>query len=113
MKIQILVASLLLLFATVVLICGCQRSGQAQTQSEFAPGAFPPTVTDTDYHRRSWTRSDCLACHEQGAQAARTCRVILPRAERRISTCGPARCAHWNAVQDAFWLLWQRTEEAA
>ena len=25
----------------------------------------------------------------------------------------PARCTQWNAVQDAFWLLWQWTEEAA
>ncbi len=53
MKIQILAAVLLLLSAAVLLVLGCQRSGQAQAQSDFAPGAFPPTVSDMDYHRRS------------------------------------------------------------
>jgi len=31
--------------------------------------------------------------------------VTVPRA--------PARCTQWNSVQDAFWRLWQRAEEAA
>ena len=69
-KIQIVAAVVLLLSAAVILVSGCQHSGEAQAQSDFAPGAFPPTVSDTDYHRRSWTRSDCLACHETGVQEA-------------------------------------------
>lgn len=34
---------------------------------------------------------------------------------RRLLTCahGPARCKQWNSTKEQFWLLWQRTEEAA
>ena len=85
MKIQILAAVLLLLSAAVLLVLGCQRSGQAQ--SDFAPGAFPPTVSDMDYHRRSWTRVDCLACHETGIQEAPVMRHVSVPALAKDAKC--------------------------
>lgn len=36
------------------------------TSRAFATGQFPPTLSDSDYHRNPWTRGDCLTCHEQG-----------------------------------------------
>ena len=87
MKIQILAAVLLLLSAAVILVLGCQRSGQAQAQSDFAPGAFPPTVSDMDYHRRSWTRVDCLACHETGIQEAPVMRHVSVPALAKDAKC--------------------------
>ncbi|KKM23609.1 hypothetical protein LCGC14_1613480 [marine sediment metagenome] len=39
------------------------------------------------------------------ASAPRCAAVSIPRA--------PARCTQCNVVQSAFWLLWQRAEEAA
>jgi len=32
----------------------------------FAANAFPPTLSDTEYHRGGWVRNDCLRCHETG-----------------------------------------------
>ncbi len=32
----------------------------------FAADAFPPTLSDTKYHRGAWQRNDCLRCHETG-----------------------------------------------
>lgn len=70
MKIQILAAVLLVLPAALFLIAGCEQGGRVQAESDFAVGAFPPIMSGTDYHDRSWTRSDCLACHETGTQNA-------------------------------------------
>ncbi len=58
-----------------VACCGCNKSATStatakQETSEFAPGAFPPTLTDMDYHQNPWTRTDCLKCHELGLQDA-------------------------------------------
>ena len=47
---------------------GCDQPTAAQ--SDFAAGAFPPTLSDMDYHQRSWTRTDCLVCHETGVDQA-------------------------------------------
>lgn len=57
--------------------------------------AFPPTLSDTDWHRNAWAVNDCLRCHETGVAEAprivhrglpeiafdakcRTCHVLLP-----------------------------------
>ncbi len=67
MRIQVLAAAAFLLFPVVlVVLSGCEQEGQAQVESDFAPGAFPPTLSDTEDHRNSWTRADCLTCHETG-----------------------------------------------
>ncbi len=67
MRIQIFAAAAFLLLPVVfVLLSGCEQTGQAQVDSPFAPGAFPPTLSDTEDHRNSWTRADCLTCHETG-----------------------------------------------
>ncbi|MCA9184644.1 MAG: hypothetical protein KDA99_03465 [Planctomycetales bacterium] len=58
------------LFAMLLLALnsGCQPGSTSTAAGE--TGAFPPTISDTDYHGRSWTRSDCLVCHEAGVQNA-------------------------------------------
>ena len=58
----------MLLLPLALSLAGCSEPSRAQ--SEFAPGAFPPTMSDMEYHRSDWTRSDCLACHESGVNEA-------------------------------------------
>ena len=83
----------------VILGSGCKRTTTAAAEtSGFAPGAFPPTLSNTDYHDRAWTRTDCLTCHETGVQNApvtvhktltpeakqvkcRSCHVLIPGSE--------------------------------
>jgi hypothetical protein len=62
---------------------------------EFAVNAFPPTVSDTEYHKDAWYKDDCLRCHETGVEDAtivkhenmppilltakcRSCHVLIP-----------------------------------
>jgi hypothetical protein len=88
MRIQFFAAALLVLLpAAVVLIAGCQPAEQAQAQSPFAAGAFPPTLSDTDYHRRSWTRADCLACHETGVKESPVMRHVSVPALAKDAKC--------------------------
>jgi len=64
----------------------------------FADFAFPPTLSDTAHHGKSWLRDDCLRCHETGVQDAtvvrhadmpdvlltakcRSCHVLIPGSE--------------------------------
>ncbi len=82
------------LVAALPVLTGCGQSTTAQSAG-FAAGAFPPTLSDTTYHQQSWTREDCLVCHETGQQDApvvkhvsvpelameakcRTCHVLVP-----------------------------------
>ncbi len=61
----------------------------------FAFAAFPPTITDKEWHEEAWTAGNCLDCHETGVGKApeirhygipalamesncRTCHVIEP-----------------------------------
>jgi len=46
---------------------GC---GSQSTKTEFAEGAFPPTIPNDDDHKNSWSRNDCLTCHEEGKMDA-------------------------------------------
>jgi hypothetical protein len=110
-------ASLLLLMLPVVLLLGCRSSSPAGSAAEsaaaiepsgpadavveidpesgFAEHAFPPTLSDTDYHRDAWLVLDCMDCHEEGIADAplvqhrgmperlltaqcRTCHVLIP-----------------------------------
>jgi hypothetical protein len=67
MKPLFLAAAALLIPAVLLsAFTGCEQPTVAES-SDFAAGAFPPTLSDTDYHRKSWTRIDCLSCHETGA----------------------------------------------
>ena len=82
------VGALLGLLLLVVSFPGCGKASRAD--AEFAPGAFPPTMSDTEYHRLDWTRSDCLACHENGANEAPVMRhVSVPEVAKdaKCRTC--------------------------
>ncbi len=74
----------LLLIGAMVALAGCDKgqpnAGNVQAaESDFATGAFPPILTDTDYHTKPWTRDDCLKCHEEGVDDAPKVRhVSLP-----------------------------------
>ncbi len=57
--------------ATLAVLCtlaACQKSQSAD--ADYAPGAFPPTLSATEYHQRAWSRTDCMTCHETGVQNA-------------------------------------------
>ena len=45
-------------------------STQPAAGADFAAHAFPPTLSDTKYHRGAWVRNDCLRCHETGVGEA-------------------------------------------
>jgi hypothetical protein len=80
------------LLCTVSLLClaGCGGDSSANAAADFAPGAFPPTLSGEDYHIKSWTRTDCLTCHEQGVNEAPKMRhVSVPAiaAEAKCRTC--------------------------
>ena len=87
MKMQILAAVLLVLPAALFLVSGCEQGGRVQAESDFAVGAFPPILSDMDYHSRSWTRSDCLACHETGVQKAPVMRHVSVPALAKDAKC--------------------------
>lgn len=71
MKPRMMAAFTLLLLIAVVCVSGCSApSTSNEAQAGFAPGAFPPTLTDVDYHTDAWTRDDCLTCHEKGVNDA-------------------------------------------
>ncbi len=61
----------------------------------FAENAFPPILSDTEWHRDGWLDTDCLRCHETGVEEApqvkhegmpavllsvkcRSCHVLVP-----------------------------------
>ncbi len=79
-----------------VACCGCDKSNtttasaSAEQSSDFAPGAFPPILTDMEYHQNPWTRTDCLKCHELGLQdAPKIKHTSLPdiAADAKCRTC--------------------------
>lgn len=39
-------------------------------ETGFALAAFPPTITDKEWHYEAWTANNCLDCHETGVQDA-------------------------------------------
>ena len=62
---------------------------------DIADHAFPPTLSDAEWHEDAWYKNDCLRCHETGVEAApilqhrgmpnvltpakcRTCHVLIP-----------------------------------
>lgn len=68
---------------------------RAEEDEEFADFAFPPTVSDVEYHHNAWYKNDCLRCHETGVEKAtvvrhkdmpeillsakcRSCHVLIP-----------------------------------
>ena len=95
MRARYLALAPLLLVIAALSLPGCRPAPAASAQSDFAPGAFPPVLSDQDYHKNSWTRGDCMTCHELGVQEApklrhvslpelakdakcRTCHVLVP-----------------------------------
>ena len=72
-----------------------QEQSSKEQDSRFLANAFPPTLSDTDYHEDAWVRLDCLRCHETAVGEApplvhegmtsllleakcRTCHVVEP-----------------------------------
>jgi len=64
-------------------------------ETGFALHAFPPTLSDIDYHQNGWKTLDCMDCHEEGIADAplvqhvglpeqlltaqcRSCHVLIP-----------------------------------
>ena len=47
-----------------------QEENTGAPSGGFDPNAFPPTVSDTEYHQDAWYRDDCLRCHETGVENA-------------------------------------------
>ncbi|NOX53592.1 MAG: hypothetical protein GXP27_03985, partial [Planctomycetes bacterium] len=44
-------------------LAGCnQPAPGADEGGDFAPGAFPPTLSDVEYHQKAWSRATCLSC---------------------------------------------------
>ncbi len=97
MRLSILARLLVFSGLAVVLVgCDAQRTRpKFGREAEFAEGAFPPVISDTDYHQNAWTRTNCLTCHETGVSDApvvqhaslppaavhakcRTCHVAVP-----------------------------------
>jgi hypothetical protein len=71
-------------------LSGCGSSDTASANADFAPGAFPPTLSAEEYHANSWTREDCMTCHQQGVQDAPKMRhVSVPEiaASAKCRTC--------------------------
>ena len=76
------------------LFTGC-NDGSSLAQSKandegFAAGAFPPTLSSKEYHSLSWTRTDCMTCHETGVlEAPKVKHVSLPKlaVEAKCRTC--------------------------
>ena len=88
-----------LLIVVLPFFVGCGAPTTAQS-ADFAAGAFPPTLSDTAHHQQSWTRADCLVCHETGKEDAplmkhvsvppaaqeakcRSCHVLIPGSTAR------------------------------
>jgi len=82
-----ILAVVLITVGMSLMFAGCDTSAPAD--SEFAVGAFPPTLSDMEYHRGAWT-GDCMRCHDTGIDGApKTEHVSLPphAKEAKCRTC--------------------------
>ncbi len=59
----------LLVLMLLVALSACEKTTPGAS-GDYAAGAFPPTLSNKEYHQRAWTRTDCLTCHETGVQGA-------------------------------------------
>lgn len=76
-------------------VSSSSEESAAEADVVFEEYAFPPTVSDMDYHQKAWYKDDCLRCHETGVGDAtqvvhkgmaeillkakcRTCHVLIP-----------------------------------
>ena len=101
MRYTILSACLMLFAVAMIGLAGCNppaSTSAAASDADFAQGAFPPILSDVDYHEGAWTKTTCLSCHENPEEDApqvrhvsvpedaakvkcRTCHVLVPGAE--------------------------------
>lgn len=56
----------------LLILAGCNQdsSGSSSDSAGFAPGAFPPTISAKEHHKKAWTNKDCMVCHENGINKA-------------------------------------------
>jgi len=88
MKNQIVAMSALLFLVCGLCLVGCDAPVSSGAQQDgFAAGAFPPTLSDMDYHADAWTRADCLTCHEKGVNDAPQVRHTSLPAAAKDSKC--------------------------
>jgi cytochrome c5 len=82
---------LILLVATLCVIAalwGCQPPAtEAEETGDFAAGAFPPTLSDTEYHQRAWSRPTCMSCHEHELEGAPKIRHVSVPEEAKLVKC--------------------------
>ena len=87
---RFVVVAVLLGAALCVGACGGEESNVDADSGEFAWGAFPPVLTDEDYHELAWTKPGCLHCHEKGEQnSPKTVHAGMPDflKEAKCRTC--------------------------
>jgi len=65
-----LVAIVVAVAGTLLAAAGCNTAAPGADDRDFAAGAFPPTLSDTEYHQRAWSRPTCLSCHEHELDGA-------------------------------------------
>lgn len=68
----------------------------AREQGAFTDDAFPPTVSDVEYHEGAWFKNDCLRCHETGVGIAPVVKheSMLSDAQRAILKTAKCRSCH-------------------
>ena len=59
-----LLSALLITVSAIGWSTGC--GSESASAPDFAQGAFPPVLPNDESHSKSWTRDDCLTCHETG-----------------------------------------------
>jgi hypothetical protein len=73
------------------------KPGQkGESDDKFAKDAFPPTVSDVEYHKTAWYKNDCLRCHETGVGDAPMAlhKTMLSDAQRAILKTAKCRSCH-------------------
>ena len=69
----------------------------------FATNAFPPMIPSSASHRHTWTRDDCLLCHESGVnEAPKLVHQSLPRLllKAKCRSCHVQVRAAWSSTPE-------------
>jgi len=73
----------------VVPLTGCEPAATDAEAEEpgFVQGAFPPTLSDVEYHENAWSRKTCLTCHEHELDDAPKIRHESLTPEAKMAKC--------------------------